>query len=261
MKLFFLGLACAAFVLAQPKVSECFKVHELLRADEEHYWATWTNTCPYTVDSVYVLVRFADGASRDLADGVWSLHFVEPGAHRTMRFSAPGKIADFVSVHEKKITADMSEAFGRPAKPAVSALEAAAVTVYREAIVKEGVVRPRTTAVSTAVSAVIGDAGEAPYQYQVAPAVATVASQTFASQTFDDAILKYVLADTVAQPAPVVRPPFIIGDPGVNVGEGSFKTDFPDPWQSVLSPQESAVSTAPRPAFVRFVSEDKPRFP
>jgi hypothetical protein len=32
------------------------------------------------------------------------------------------------------------------------------------------------------------------------------------------------------------------------------------PWQAVLSPQESSVSIAPRGAFVRFVSEDKPIF-
>jgi len=120
----------AAIALAQhPSVSECFKVRELLRADEEHYWATWTNGCPYTIDAVYVMVRFADRSSREIADGVWSLHFIPPGTHRTMRFSAPGKIADFASVRQQKITADMGEAFGRemaPAKPALSSIELAA---------------------------------------------------------------------------------------------------------------------------------------
>src|ERR1700679_4238596 len=97
----------------QPTVSECFKVHEMIRADEEHYWTTWTNACPYTIDSVYVMVRFADRFSKEVADGVWSLHFIAPGAHRTMRFSAPGQLTDFASVRQKKITGDMNEAFGR----------------------------------------------------------------------------------------------------------------------------------------------------
>src|SRR5579863_2094053 len=131
MKHLVYGLTFAAIALAQnslaqrPKISECFKVHELLRADEEHYWATWTNTCPYTIDAVYVTVRFADRFSKDLADGVWSLHFVPPGAHRTVRFSAPGKLADFASVHEKRITGDIEEAFGRPAKAALTSVEMA----------------------------------------------------------------------------------------------------------------------------------------
>src|SRR5580658_9613664 len=114
MKQVVFGLTFTAIALAQhPKVSECFKVHELLRADEEHYWATWTNTCPYTIDSVYVLVKFMDRSAKDVADGVWSLHFIAPGAHRTMRFSAPGRLADFASVRQSKITSDMYEAFGR----------------------------------------------------------------------------------------------------------------------------------------------------
>jgi hypothetical protein len=253
MKHLVLGLLCAVMALAQyPKVSECFKVHELLRADEEHYWATWTNTCPYTVDSVYVLVRFADQSSTDLADGVWSLHFIEPGAHRTMRFTAPGKLADFASVHQRKITADMNEAFGRkaePAKPSMSSMERAAVVAYREAIAKDGSVGPRTTPVAT----VVMDSGEAPYRNQVAAAPRPSAESASA---FETEILKYVLANSLALGAPAPVPPSLFGDPG----GPSFRTDFPDPWQAVLSPQESSVSVAPRPAFVRFVSEDKPLF-
>ena len=127
-----------------PAVSECFKVHEMIRADQEHYWTTWTNTCPYTIDSVYVLVRFADHSSKEIANGVWSLHFITPGTHRTMRFSAPGKIADFATVRQQKITGDMAEAFGRPA---ISTMEMAAVTAYKEAIAKEGSSRPHAATV------------------------------------------------------------------------------------------------------------------
>jgi len=235
MKHLVCGLTFAAIALAQhslserPAVSECFKVHELLRADEEHYWATWTNTCPYTIDAVYVTVRFADRSSRDLADGVWSLHFVPPGAHRTMRFSAPGKVADFVSVHEKKITADMAEAFGREKSPAaLSSVELAAVAAYRGAIVKEG-----SAARGMSVSAVVGDPGEVP------------------RAASNEALLKDVLVNSA-----VARASTLVGDSG----EASFRTDFPDAWQAVLSPQESAVSVAPRGSFIRFVSEDKPLF-
>ncbi len=198
MKHLVFGLTFAAVALAQhPQVSDCFKVHELLRADEEHYWATWTNTCPYTIDSVYVMVKFADKSSRELADGVWSLHFITPGAHRTMRFSAPGKLADFASVHQRKITADIYEAFGRPAP--LSALETTAVSAFRQAVAIDADPAPRRS---------------------------------------------------------VALPISTIGDPG----EASFRTDYPDPWRAVLTPQESAVSQGPRAAFVRFVSEEKQIF-
>jgi hypothetical protein len=240
MKHLVLGLTFAALPLAQhalaQNVSECFKVHSMVRADEEHYWTTWTNACPFTIDSVYVLVKFADHSAKDVADGVWSLHFVAPGAHRTMRFSAPGKIADFASVRQKKITGDIYEAFGRE-KPALSSVEVAAVSAYREAVGASP--RPRGTTVST----IITDSGEAAYQ-----------SQVIEQKAAGSAILKEVMAAvTVAQATPAAR---VIGDPG----EASFRTDFPDAWRAVLSPQESSVSPAPRASFVRFVSEERPLF-
>jgi hypothetical protein len=249
MKHLVFGLTFAAIALAQhPKVSECFKVHELLRADEEHYWATWTNACPYTIDAVYVTVRFADRSSRELADGVWSLHFIQPGAHRTMRFTAPGKISDFASVHQKNITADIGEAFGRamtPAPPVVSSMEMAAVAAFRGAVAKDPDSRDR----AVQVSAIITDSGEAGYRYQPEPASTAVAA-------YKEAVLKDVLASSTAPQAVLVARPAIVGD----AGEALFRTDFPDPWQAVLSPQESAVSNVPRGSFVRFVSEDKPIF-
>jgi hypothetical protein len=131
-------------------------------------------------------------------------------------------------VHQKKITADMGEAFGRdvsPAKPAMSSMEMAAVAAYRGAVAKDGGARQRT---------VVMDAGEAGYQTAVA---------------YPEAVLKDVLQTSTAfaaQPAAIF-----------DAGEALFRTDFPDAWQAVLSPQESAVSIAPRGAFVRFVSEDK----
>lgn len=236
MKHLVLALTFAGVALAQhPQVSDCFKVHELLRADEEHYWATWTNTCPYTIDSVYVMVKFADRSAHEVADGVWSLHFITPGSHRTMRFSAPGKLADFASVHQRKITADIYEAFGRPAPPtqaSLSTIEAAAVSAFKQAVAKDGDSTPRIKPAST----IINDSGEAVYREQRAGEI--------------------LAAAMIAQAVPVARPRLVVGDPG----EGTFRTDFPDPWRAVLSPQESAVSQGPRAAFVRFVSEEKPIF-
>jgi hypothetical protein len=242
MKHLVLGLTFAAIALAQhPKVSDCFKVHELLRADEEHYWATWTNACPYTIDSVYVMVKFADRSAKEVADGVWSLHFISPGAHRTMRFSSPGKLADFASVHQRKITGDVYEAFARPAPPVLSNIEMAAVSAFKEAVAKEADSTPRVMPVST----IITDAGEGAYRFQPAEPVVI------------PAILTEVLAaSAVAQAVPVMQQTFTVGDPG----EASFRTDFPDPWRAVLSPQESAVSPAPRASFVRFFSDEKPIF-
>jgi len=232
MKHLVLGLTFTALALAQhANISQCFKVHELLRADEAHYWATWTNSCPYTIDSVYVLVKFADRSAKDVADGVWSLHFIAPGAHRTMRFSAPGKIADFASVRQQKITSDIYEAFGRE-KPAFSSAELAAVSAYREAVGASA--KPRGATVSTAIN-----------------------RQTSEDNAAGSAILKEVMAaTTVAQAAPAARRILTVGDPG----EASFRTDYPDAWRAVLSPQESSVSPAPRASFVRFVSEEKPLF-
>ena len=222
MKHLVLGLTFAAIALAEhPNVSQCFKVHEMIRADAEHYWTTWTNACPYTIDAVYVLVGFTDHSSKEAADGVWSLHFIPPGAHRTMRFTAPGKLADFTSVWQRRITGDIYEAFGRE-KPALSTVEMQAVSAYREALVKSGPSRPREVTI-------ISDSGERAYRSQPQPVLQTVA---------------------------MVGPSVPVGDPG----EASFRTDFPDPWRAVLSPLESALSPAPRPAFVRFVSEEKPLF-
>ncbi|MGA3205123.1 MAG: hypothetical protein ABSF12_21720 [Bryobacteraceae bacterium] len=205
MKHLVLGLTFGALALAQhPNVSECFKVHNMIRADEAHYWTTWTNACPYTIDSVYVMVRFADRSAKEVADGVWSLHFIAPGAHRTMRFSAPGKLPDFASVRQQKITGDMGEAFGRPP----SSLEMAAVSAYKEVLAKDEGSGPRVATVSTIVT----DAGEEIYRTQA------------------------------------VSP------------DATFRTDFPDPWRAVLSPEEAAVSHSPRASFVRFVSDEKPLF-
>ena len=95
---------------AGQKVSECFKVNSLIKMDEDHYWANWTNSCPYTIDSVYVMVKFVDKARKTLGNGVWSLHFITPGTHRVIRFTAPLTVPGFESINVHKITTDSDEA-------------------------------------------------------------------------------------------------------------------------------------------------------
>ena len=113
--LFFL---CTIAALAEkPDVANCFKVHALVRMDGEHYWADWTNTCPYTIDSVYVLVNFSGKSTLHAGDGMWPMYFVAPGTHRVTRFSVPSTVADFESVNVRKITADPAEAL----RPAIAA--------------------------------------------------------------------------------------------------------------------------------------------
>jgi len=108
--LIFLFLAVAALAGEKPAVSECFQVHALTRMDSEHYWADWTNACPYTIDSVYVMIGFRDKFHRRLGDGVWGLHFITRGAHRVTRFSAPAGVDGFEFVDIRKVTTDWAEA-------------------------------------------------------------------------------------------------------------------------------------------------------
>src|SRR5579862_7413103 len=108
--LVFLLLASAAIAGDKPAVSQCFQVHSLTRTDGEHYWADWTNACPYTIDSVYVMIGFWDKFHKRLGDGVWGLHFITRGAHRVTRFSAPSGATGFESVDIRKVTADFEEA-------------------------------------------------------------------------------------------------------------------------------------------------------
>lgn len=109
-------LAILAPVLASaadPKVAECFKVNALLKMDGDHYWADWTNSCPYTIDSVYIAVEFADRLGRGVGKGLWALHLVEAGSQRVIRLSSPVTSADFERIWVRKITTDLEKALGR----------------------------------------------------------------------------------------------------------------------------------------------------
>ncbi len=107
-------LTAVAVFAGSPELTECFKVNELLKTDAEHYWANWSNACPYTIDSVYVAVRFSDRSGVNLGEGVWALHFLPPGAHRVTRFTTPQSVADFDSVRVRKITSNSEEALLSP---------------------------------------------------------------------------------------------------------------------------------------------------
>lgn len=105
-----LAISVAAAASAQPQIAQCFKVYDLLKMDQDHYWANWANSCPYTIDSVYVMVRFSDRSRTRLGNGVWALHFVTPGTHQVTRFTAPRSVPDFDFVQLHKITTDSLEA-------------------------------------------------------------------------------------------------------------------------------------------------------
>jgi hypothetical protein len=105
------GFACAEnHPLNTPSVPECFKVHTLLKTDDAHYWADWTNACPFTIDQVYVMVRFVDGSRKTLGEGVWPMYFVLPGMHRVTRFSVPVGVDGFEFVNVRRITTNSAEA-------------------------------------------------------------------------------------------------------------------------------------------------------
>lgn len=111
MRLLTLFLAVSALLSAEkPGVSECFKVNSLIRMDEEHYWANWTNRCSYTIDAVYVMVGFEDNARNPVGKGVWALHYVIPGDHRIIRFTTPASVSGYTSVKVRKITINSEEA-------------------------------------------------------------------------------------------------------------------------------------------------------
>lgn len=95
------------------KVEQCFKIHWMLRADESHYWADWISECPYTVDSVYVMIGFLDHGRNHVSNGVWPMYFVLPGAHQVTRFSAPAEAVGFETVIVHKITTESAEAFSQ----------------------------------------------------------------------------------------------------------------------------------------------------
>jgi hypothetical protein len=108
------GFACAADTPADTPadtaIPKCFKVRRLLKTDDTHYWADWKNTCPFTIDQVYVMVRFQDRSRKTLDNGVWPMYFILPGVHRVTRFSIPAGAVGFEFIRVRRITTDFLEA-------------------------------------------------------------------------------------------------------------------------------------------------------
>jgi hypothetical protein len=130
MKHILLGLyLCGSIASAaeQPKVHDCFKVKRLLKIDATFYWADWSNACPFTVDSVYVMVTFVDGANKELGSGVWPMYFVQPGVHRVTRFTVPVGVSTYRTLRVSKITTDSSVALMRDQRAIDAAVHTAAV--------------------------------------------------------------------------------------------------------------------------------------
>jgi hypothetical protein len=111
----FLLLSAGCLSAQQPKITDCFKVQSLIKMDDEHYWANWKNTCPYIIDSVYVLVGFEDRAKRPTGQGVLGLHYITPGTWRVTRLTTPPSVRNYEFVSVRKITTDSDEALHQPA--------------------------------------------------------------------------------------------------------------------------------------------------
>lgn len=97
----------------RPPIERCFQIHWLLKVDDAHYWADWINTCPYTIDAVYVMVGFLDHDKNHMGNGVWPMYFVLPGAHQVTRFSAPAEVSGFETMTVHRVTIDTAEAFSQ----------------------------------------------------------------------------------------------------------------------------------------------------
>jgi hypothetical protein len=113
-------------VQAPPKVADCFKVNRLLKIDATFYWADWSNACPYTVETVYVIVVFVDGSSKELGGGVWPMYFVEPGVHRVTRFTVPVGVSAYETLRVSTITTDSAVALMRDQRAVDAAVHTAA---------------------------------------------------------------------------------------------------------------------------------------
>ena len=115
----FVCLAAVLHAGDKPHTEDCFKVHSMLKADrtadvipgdERRYQVIATNACAYTIEAIYVLVRFTDQAQRVLSGGLWTLYAMPAGKTWTKKFSIPLKAAGFENVILGKITTNAEEA-------------------------------------------------------------------------------------------------------------------------------------------------------
>ena len=115
----FLLLPMLAQAALFARTEDCFQILSMRKAswtsdtvpgDENRYQVVARNTCPYTIDAVYVMVRFTDSASHELSNGLWVLYFMPPGRSWTKKFSVPLKAYGFERVVLRKITTNAEEA-------------------------------------------------------------------------------------------------------------------------------------------------------
>ena len=149
-------LLCGATVYADdkaankgPAISQCFKVHWLLKTDDTHYWADWVSECPYEIEAVYVMVGFSDPKHNELGNGVWPMYFVRPGAHQVTRFSVPVGVDGFEAIVVHHITTDSTEAFSQD-KESVEAVQRAS---------SAQATAPKVSATSASAPRGLGDSG------------------------------------------------------------------------------------------------------
>jgi hypothetical protein len=113
MRMILVLIAAASFLAAaenKPPVHECFKVRSLERVDDLHYRQISENTCPYTLEVVYVLVKFMDKDGYRIGVDKYSAPWVNPGERLKTVLEVPLYVRGFKTVGVRKITSDVSEA-------------------------------------------------------------------------------------------------------------------------------------------------------
>ena len=113
------SLAAVAVAGDRARPEDCFKVRSMVKADrtadavdgdEGRYQVVATNACGFTLDAIYVLVRFTDRRERVLSGGLWILYAMPPGQTWVKKFSVPLQAAGFERVVLRKITTNAEEA-------------------------------------------------------------------------------------------------------------------------------------------------------
>ena len=81
---------------------DCFRIHDLQRADTEHYWSVWASTC--SARAVYVMIEVFDGAER-ISKGLWVV-YVPHGLRRLNRWTSRVDLPIGATIKVFKVTTD-----------------------------------------------------------------------------------------------------------------------------------------------------------
>jgi hypothetical protein len=101
-------LLLASTLFGADRVESCFKVHDLLRSDDDHYWSLWSNTCKAEIEVVYVAVEFFDKTEK-IGNGLWEIRWPK-GFHRLNKWSTSMTIPVGTVIKIRKITTKLEEA-------------------------------------------------------------------------------------------------------------------------------------------------------